>query len=162
MNKNIKQVEEIIIYDCDGVLLDSSHRVSHIEINGKKVIDLEHWRENEHKTIYDEILPTVKKYWEDLKNLSKLVIICTAREVKPLDKGVIKQKIGYPDILLHRDLGCNKSTMQMKIEKINVLIDEHNLHGKPIKIYEDNIDNLKYLCDNFQCEGVYIPSKQGF
>jgi len=27
--------------------------------------------------------------------------------------------------------------------------------------YEDNISYLKHVCDHFQIQGVYVPSKQG-
>lgn len=161
--KNQKKIKHIKIFDIDGVLLDSSHRYRTIVDKKGERIDLDHWREHEPKCIYDTTLPLADLYKCFLGRQNTFVIIATSRVLKALDYSVISEKLGEPDGYISR-LHNGQKGGNLKLQGIKWLINECNLvHVLPenITVYEDNIKYLKTLCDGLNCQGIYVPSKQG-
>lgn len=161
--KNPKKIKFIDIFDIDGVLLDSSHRYLTIETKKGLKIDLNHWRENEHLCLNDSVLPMAEQYKKLLEYKTHFVIIATSRILKPLDYDFIEKNIGLPDAIVSR-LHNKQKGHDLKINGILRIIQDCNLSHidyRNITVFEDNIQYLKGICDFFQCNGVYVPSKQG-
>jgi len=95
-------IEKIHIYDMDGTIVSSLHRYRTKVKNGKEMIDLEHWLENEHKAGNDSFLPHAAQYWDDLRNPLIYVVIATARVLNKADKDFINQRLGKPDHIISR------------------------------------------------------------
>jgi hypothetical protein len=152
-------IKRIAIYDMDGTIVCSLHRYS-VANTGK--INLQHWRENQHKAMEDSLLPLAEQYVRDLNNPETYTIIATARVLNEPDMRFIREILGEPDHIISRK--GNNDTRSGKDLKINGLAKFFNLinfrQAKAV-FYEDNIDYLKAVCDRFQIEGVYIPSQQG-
>ena len=156
-------IKYIKIFDIDGVILSSLHRYATKTVKGKEKLDLDHWVENQHLCIYDSLLPHADIYKKSILSKNTFVIIATSRLLMADDYMAIGKLLGMPDSLVSR-LHDEQDTQKMKIKGIERIINDCNLqHIKPFNItmYEDNINNLKSICDYFQCNGVYIPSKQG-
>lgn len=156
------RIERIAIYDMDGTIVDSSHRYRTIVDERGTRIDLDHWRENQHRAMDDGFLPLVEQYWNDIADPGCYTIIATAREMHDPDWQFVREKLGEPDYLISRKHGDSTSG---KIMKVNGLVKFFNLpqfQNIPAVFYEDNVDYLKSVCDRFNIRGVYIPSVQGY
>ena len=55
-------IKKIAIYDMDGTIVNSLHRYR--TIDGK--IDLQYWRDNEHRAMQDTLLPLSEQYKKDI------------------------------------------------------------------------------------------------
>ncbi len=162
--KNSKKIKHIHCFDCDGVLLDSSHRYRTVETKKGKRIDLAHWRENEKFASEDKPLKISELYRKLVTQKNTFVIIATSRILKPLDLSHIDIVLGLSDAIVSRSTDNQKGFL-LKINGIQRIVDDFNLHHVDLKnnltIYEDNIEYLKNMCDFFDCKGIYIPSNQG-
>ena len=150
-------IKEVKIYDMDGTIVCSLHRYN--VINEK--IDLQHWRDNQHRAYDDSLLPLAEQYHEDLKNPHVYVIIATARVLGAPDMEFIANKLGMPDYIISRKEGSNISGGQLKINGLQKFFNLKNFRNAAFTFYEDNATYLKAVCDKFNIRGVYIPSKQG-
>jgi len=150
-------IKEVKIYDMDGTIVCSLHRYN--VIDGK--IDLQYWRDNQHKAYDDSLLPLAKQYQEDLKNPDVYVIIATARVLGEPDLKFIKDKLGKPDYIISRKDGDSTSGGLLKIRGLQKFFNLKNFQNAIFTFYEDNTTYLKTVCDKFNIRGVYIPSKQG-
>ena len=150
-------IKQVKIYDMDGTIVCSLHRYSVIE--GK--IDLQYWRDNQHKAYNDSLLPLAEQYKDDLKNPETYVIIATARVLNKPDLDFINDKLGKPDYIISRKDGSNISGGQLKINGLQKFFNLKNFKNAAFTFYEDNTAYLKAVCDKFNIRGVYIPSKQG-
>lgn len=154
-----------LVFDCDGVLLDSTHRYRtyYCNVKNKQVLDLEHWRANEQHCEKDSLLPTSGVYKRALKNPKVYVIIATARKMNKLDFDVIEKKLGLPNAIIYRGKNYNESGAIMKAKALEPILNSLNLPPQKVKVFEDNHDYLKAICDfvGIGCKGIYIPSKQG-
>lgn len=154
-------IERVAVYDMDGTIVDSSDRYRTIIDDAGERIDLQHWRENQHRAMDDRLLPLAEQYKQDLRDETCFTIIATAREMHGPDWEFVENILGMPDYFISRKPGDNQSG---KTLKINGLAKFFNL--KPFKaadwvFYEDNVQYLKAVCDRFGIRGVYVPSKQG-
>lgn len=157
----VAKIRRVHIYDMDGTLVDSTHRYRTIIDPSGERIDLQHWRENEHRAYDDQLLPLAAQYREDLADSETYTIIATARVMNEPDWRFLKDKLGEPDYIISRP---KDSTVSGKVLKCNGLARFFNLlnfREAEFVFYEDNIQYLKAVCDRFQIRGVYIPSKQG-
>jgi hypothetical protein len=154
----------VSIYDLDGVVIDSTHRYRTINHNGNKVMDLQHWRDNEHLAHHDELLPHAERYKRDIAIKSKLVIIATAREMKQPDFNFINSQLGRPCAMVYRKIGDTRKGAALKIQGIEKVLSAARVKVDPSKmvVYEDNHNYLKDICQHFKCLGVYVPSNQGY
>lgn len=157
----------INLYDCDGILLNSTHRYK--AKNGR--IDLDHWIENDTRQNILKDQPSVlaKHYKESLANPEIFVIIATARSCEKNDANyeVIYSKLGKPNLFIHRQgQSDRRGGAQLKIEGITPVINKPTLVNANIHVYEDNASYLKDICIalrdmGFNTVGHFNPSYQG-
>lgn len=161
----MSKINRISIYDVDGVLLDSSHRYKTKLTEHGERIDLEYWRENEHRCVYDVPLHMAENYQNDLNDPTCYTFIATARRMQRLDFDHIKETLGEPDCWVYRTVvHGDMSGARIKLAGIRLAMKKLDLINRelPITVYEDNIQYLKTLCDNLpNSTGIYIPSGQG-
>ena len=157
-NKGSK-MKRVAIYDMDGTIVCSLHRYQTV---GDK-IDLQYWRDNEHRAMDDGLLPLAEQYKADLSNPDVFVIIATARVLHNPDRNFIASVLGQPDYIISRKNGDSRSGGLLKIlglKKLFSLKQFKSLVNTAV-FYEDNTSYLKAVCDYFNIKGVYVPSKQG-
>ena len=157
---------EINIFDCDGVLLDSSHRYkSMIRQDGAEVIDLAHWIENEHLAYQDSPLPTaLKEYAASLKNPNAYTIIATAAIVCDNRIKCLRDKIGLLDYIIGRtNRQDTRGGAELKIAGLRQLLalKQFDIARHNMTMIEDNLSYLTKICKAFNCRGIYVPSGQG-
>lgn len=150
---------EIKIYDMDGTIVCSKHRYRTMPCGTR--IDLQYWRDNEHRAEYDSLLPLAKQYQEDIKNPNCYVIIATARIIRDADMRFIKNTLGMPNYIISRKEGDNQSGASLKIKGLQKFFNLKQFKKAAAIFFEDNTAYLKAVCDHFNINGVYIPSKQG-
>jgi hypothetical protein len=164
--RHTRKIASVVIYDCDGVLFDSTQRYKTMNNHdNKKVIDLDHWRKMSHLFYQDKPLTLSQKFRKDLLVKSRLVIIATAREFSQSWVDFINAEIGEPDALVFRNVNCSEKGAILKISGIKKVFENfkcQKIEPEKIKIYEDNAEYLKTLCDHFGCKGEYVPSQQGY
>lgn len=146
----------IHVYDCDGVLVDSSHRYRNLP-NG--TIDLPHWKANrtEENIAKDKILPLARQYQMDCLNDNIYTILCTSREYHPLDLDFIVGVLGYPDKLLMRPKGNIEGDAVLKRRQLQRLFNLRQFQWLPRRLWEDNRKNIAALESLFQ-NCFLIPS----
>ena len=152
-------IKNVAIYDMDGTIVCSLHWYRTDESGNK--IDLQYWRDNEHKAYSDSLLPLAEQYKADLNNPYTFVIIATARVIRSEDMRFIKDKLGMPNHIISRNDGDNISGGLLKIRGLQKFFNLKQFKNAAWTFYEDNTAYLKTVCDKFQIRGVYIPSKQG-
>jgi hypothetical protein len=156
------RIARIAIYDLDGTVIDSTHRYRTIVgSDGIERIDLQFWRDNEHKAYDDSLLPMHTQYLQDLNDPACYVIVATARVMGEPDWEFVADKLGTPDYFISRADGDVTSGGKLKIRGLCKVLNLKQFRGVPAVFYEDNATYLKTVCDFFDCRGVYIPSRQG-
>lgn len=153
-------IKQVKVYDMDGTIVCSLHRYR--TIPGENRIDLDYWRENEYKALQDSLLPLAAQYKQDLANPNVYVIIATARVIREPDMQFIKETLGMPDYIVSRKSDDNQSGKSLKINGLAKFFNLKNFKNATWTFFEDNIEYLKAVCDRFNIQGVYIPSKQGY
>lgn len=149
------------IYDMDGTLVCSQHRY---RLNHKQKIDLQHWINNEHLHVNDDLLPLVDEYKADLLRADVFVIIATARDLTSHNQHEwIDKKLGSPDAIVSR-LGRDdrRGGVELKTQGILDVLKAANLTNAKKYFFEDNIDYLLGVCENIDAIPRYIPSNQGY
>ena len=155
-------IKQISVYDMDGTVIDSSHRYkTQIGADGVERIDLQYWIDNEHKTLGDSLLPMAKQFKDDMKNPEVFVIIATARIWCDLSKEFAAREGLAGHVIARKDRNDNRGGAELKISGINKLLGLKQFKNAKIKVFEDNVNYLKTLCDRFDAIGVYVPSVQG-
>lgn len=154
MIKNLK------IYDMDGTIVDSLHRYRTMPCGSR--IDLQYWRENEHRAYDDSLLPLAAEYQADLKDPETYVIIATARILRDPDMRFISEKLGMPDYIISRRGDTDtRSGGLLKIKGLQKFFNLKNFRKAKAVFFEDNKAYLKAVCDHFNIDGVFVPSQQG-
>ena len=154
-------IKQVRIYDMDGTIVCSLHRYRTQVIQGRELIDLQFWRENQHKALQDSLLPLAVQYQADLVNPDVYVIIATARVLNEPDYLFINQILGQPNYIISRKEGDTQSGKSLKISGLQKFFNLKNFKGAEWTFFEDNAEYLKAVCDKFKITGVYIPSQQG-
>lgn len=152
---------EIDIFDCDGVLVDSSHRYRNLP-NGS--IDLPYWIENctPEKIAADRLLPHAEVYRESLNNPNRFTIIATARQVREPDLHFFRSKLGFPQHLIARRIGEKTPDWLLKYRGLRRLLNLRQFAGKPVTLFEDNPVTLGKFAELFpHWNLIHIESKQG-
>ncbi len=159
----MQKISRIRIYDMDGCIVNSLHRYATItEPCGKVRIDLQHWRENEHRAMDDSLLPTAEVYKQDLADPQCFVIIATARVLSAPDRQFIREILGEPAHIISRASDDSRSGALLKVLGLRKVLNLRQFQKvKDIVFYEDNATYLKAVCDEFRITGVYVPSDQG-
>lgn len=148
-------IKKIHVYDCDGVLVDSSHRYRN-KADGS--IDLEYWFENHHKALDDSLLPLAKQYQADCKNPEIYTVICTARAEHSLDKAFFREVLGQPDKLIMRPYGSRSPDSRLKLFALRSLFNLRQFNKLHRRLWEDNKKNIAALVHLFD-SCYYVPSK---
>ena len=152
-------MKRIRIYDMDGTVVCSMHRY---RVTADNKIDLQYWRDNEPLAMNDSLLPLAEQYKKDLEDNDCFVIIATARVLNDPDMLFINTVLGKPDYIISRKDNDSRSGGLLKILGLKKLFALKQFHKiKDIIFFEDNHSYLKSVCDYFNIQGVYIPSKQG-
>ena len=156
-------IRKVNIYDMDGTIVCSLHRYRTLRKPcGTEAIDLPFWRANEHRAMFDSLLPLAEQYRQDLKCEDTFVIIATARIIRRADMQFIREVLGVPDALIsRRDDADTRSGGDLKIEGLAPYLDSGVFSGADVTFFEDNVQYLKKVCDRFNIRGVYVPSQQG-
>lgn len=161
--------KRLFIFDMDGVLVDSSHRYSTIEKDGKLSIDLNYWREREPYACRDSFLPAFyNDYLPALDNPENIVIVATARVLNEPDNTFLSHYMPRPDFIISRPNGSSISGGKLKVSGIKRLLNLRQFSQiEEMLVYEDNLAYLSALCNEFgytypfSCRGIFIPSIQG-
>ena len=155
-------IRKVEIFDMDGTVVDSTARYRTIkDSNGVEKIDLEYWRANEYRAMEDKLLPLADYYKACLADPSVYVIIATARVLNEPDIKFINEILGKPDYIISRKPDSNISGGLLKINGLAKFFNLRNFKNATFTFYEDNVSYLKAVCDKFNINGVYCPSKQG-
>ena len=157
----MSRIKKVSIYDMDGTIVDSSHRYRTKFVDNTEKIDLQFWRDNQHKALEDSLLPLYNQYRLDLSDENCYVIIATARVINQLDQLFINDTLGSPDYLISRKPDDTQSGKTLKIGGLAKFFNLINFSNAEFTFYEDNMEYLKAVCDRFNIKGVYIPSNQG-
>lgn len=156
------QIKRVAVYDMDGTIVCSLHRYRTVKTPEGERIDLAYWRENEPKAFEDSLLPLATQYQADISDDSCYVIIATARVLGIQDMRFIHEKLGMPDYIISRSAGDTQSGASLKVKGLQKFFNLVNFPDyRNWVFYEDNAHYLKAVCDAFNIQGVYIPSKQG-
>ena len=133
----------VVIYDLDGTIIDSSHRIK-LHENGS--LDLEHWKANctKDQIFKDDLLPL---YWQLVSDYKAghYVVLCTARELTKYDYEYIHSMGIYYDKIISRPKG--NTTVDHVLKKSQL---QYFWNLKPFKnlfksFYDDNPNNLKAI-----------------
>jgi len=154
-------IKFVDIFDCDGVLLDSSHRYRTMPCNTR--IDLNYWIENctPEKIWNDSLLPMARYYAECLENIEHYVIIATARVCQQADFDSINFKLGKPQKFICREKGDHQSGITLKLAGLKPLKNLKQFRNAQFRIFEDNKAYMHGVGDVLNAEKFYIPSMQG-
>ena len=154
------EYKRLLIFDKDGVLMDSSHRYR-LKENG--LIDLKHWIDNEVNHVYDKPLPHASVYKAAIKCPETFVVIATASDLTTHgQKERLLSVLGAPNALIHRQGRSDaRGGAELKIEGLKQLIDEHKLHKVEKVVYEDNPNYLRNITSALGATGVLVKSNQG-
>jgi phosphoglycolate phosphatase-like HAD superfamily hydrolase len=154
-------MNEICVFDCDGVLVDSSHRYRNLPTGS---IDLPYWLENctPEKIAADRLLPTAEIYRECLNNPNIYTVIATARQVQQHDLEYFRDRLGFPQHLIARKVGEKTPDWLLKFRGLRRLLNLRQFAGKPVSLYEDNPVTLSKFAELFpHWNLIHIPSNQG-
>jgi hypothetical protein len=157
-------IKQIHIYDIDGTLVDSTHRYRTIlKADGSLAIDFPYWFKNQRLAAGDSLLPLAAQYQAQLADPSIYVIAATARCMVPAETAHIVDVLGWPDHMIQRASGDNRSGALLKVLGLNKLFSLKQFANiKKRFFYEDNKDYLKAVSEAHNCTPIYIESKQGY
>lgn len=154
-------MKEIRVFDCDGVLVDSSHRYRNLPTGS---IDLAYWIANAtpEKIAHDSLLPTAELYRESLNNPDIYTVIATARQVREADLLYFRDKLGFPQHLIARKIGEKTPDWLLKVRGLRRLLNLRQFAKLPVSLYEDNPVTLAKFAEIFpHWNLVHIESNQG-
>ena len=131
---------KVRIYDLDGTIIDSSHRIK-LKDNGS--LDLEHWKDNNTKEniFSDSLLPLYWQLRSDYIN-GDIVILCTARELTKWDWEFIHSMGIYYDYVISRPKGKNTPDHLLKKSQLRYLFNLKQYRNLHKSFYDDNENNL--------------------
>ena len=130
----------IVIYDLDGTIVDSSHRIKLLE-NGS--LDLEHWKQNSTKEniFKDDLLPMYAQLVRDYKQ-GEIVVICTARELGKWDLEYIHSMGIYYDYIVSRPKGISTKDEILKKAQLRHFWNFKQFKKMPKTFADDRQENL--------------------
>lgn len=157
------KIKRVRIWDMDGTIVCSLHRYrTIIGPDNIERIDLKYWRENEYRAYDDSLRPMHAEYAKYLACPETYNIIATARVLHNPDHQFIADKLGKPDHIISRAADDTRSGGLLKVLGLRKLFALKQFAGiSDIVFYEDNIQYLRTVCDEFGITGVYVPSQQG-
>ena len=133
----------VCIYDLDGTIIDSSHRIR-LKDNGS--LDLEHWKNNSTKDMIfqDTLLPLYETLRWDYIN-GNYVVICTARELGKWDLEYIHSMGIYYDKIISRPKGNITIDHVLKARQLKYFWQLKPFQKLHKIFYDDNLNNLQAI-----------------
>jgi hypothetical protein len=152
-------LKRIHTYDCDGVLVDTSHRYRNLS-NG--TIDLPYWFANRTQAniAKDKLLPLAIQYLKDCLNPETYTILCTSRAYHVWDIEFIIGRLGSPDKLLMRPVDNIEGDAILKRRQLQRLFNLRQFSNLPRRFWEDNQKNID-ACNDLFTETFLVKSNQG-
>jgi len=133
----------ICIYDLDGTVIDSSHRIK-LHDNGS--LDLDHWKQNctRDQIFKDDLLPL---YWQLVSDYKQgnYIVICTAREMTEIDLEFIHSMGIYYDKIISRPKGNTTVDHVLKKSQLRYFWNLKPFKNISKSFYDDNENNLKAI-----------------
>ena len=133
----------IVIYDLDGTIIDSSHRIK-LHDNGS--LDLEHWKQNSTKEqiFKDDLLPL---YWQLVSDYKQgnYIVLCTARELGKWDYEYLHQMGIYYDKIISRPKGNTTVDHVLKKSQLRYFWNLKPFQNIHKTFYDDNDNNLSAI-----------------
>ena len=133
----------IVIYDLDGTIIDSSHRIK-LHDNGS--LDLEHWKQNctKEQIFKDDLLPL---YWQLVSDYKQgnYIVLCTARELGIWDYEYLHQMGIYYDKIISRPKGNTTVDHVLKKSQLRYFWNLKPFKNIHKSFYDDNENNLKAI-----------------
>ena len=133
----------IVIYDLDGTIIDSTHRIK-LHENGS--LDLDHWKQNNTKEqiFKDDLLPL---YWQLVSDYKQgnYVVLCTAREMGKWDYEYLHQMGIYYDKIISRPNGNTTVDHVLKKSQLRYLWNLKPFQKIHKTFYDDNENNLSAI-----------------
>lgn len=151
-------MNKIIVFDIDGVLVDSSHRYRNLPDG---TIDLAYWLENNtpEQIAKDKLLPLSITYRNAISHPDYYVIIATARQAGDADFEYIREKLGFPQHMIYRKPGDHRPDWLLKLSALRKLLNLRQFWMTPIIVFEDNPTTAEKLEEELpMCSCRLIPS----
>jgi len=151
-------MNKIIVFDIDGVLVDSSHRYRNLPDG---TIDLAYWLENNtpEQIAQDKLLPLSITYRNALAHPDYYVIIATARQAGDADFEYIREKLGFPQHMIYRKPGDTRPDWTLKLAALRKLLNLRQFWMTPVVVFEDNPETAEILENELpDCRSFRIPS----
>ena len=142
----------ICIYDLDGTIIDSSHRIR-LRENGS--LDLEHWKQcsTRENIFLDSLLPLYWQLVDDYKN-GNIIVICTARNLGKHDWEYLHSMGIYYDYVISRPHGLNTVDHVLKKNQLRHLWNLKQFKNLFKYFYDDNLNNLQSVRELGQCQTI--------
>ena len=133
----------VVIYDLDGTIIDSSHR---IKLHDDGSLDLEHWKNNctKEQIFQDTLLPLYRTLQWDYKK-GNYVVICTARELGKWDMEYIHSMGIYYDKIISRPKGNTTIDHILKARQLKYFWQLKPFQKLHKIFYDDNENNLNAI-----------------
>ena len=154
-------ITRINVFDCDGCIVDSSHRYRTLECGTR--IDLPYWIANEHRTLEDTLLPLAEYFQSDILDPTTYTVIATARIWCNLSRKFAATVLGEPNhVIARRGREDTRGGAALKIEGVKKLLNLKQFNNvREIHVYEDNINYCRDVSSALGAIGHYYPSNQG-
>jgi len=151
----------IIVFDMDGVLVDSSNRCRQ---NSDGSFDLAFWRDNQHKAYQDTLLPMAAWYKYLLGDPNSIIAIATARLLDNHTTCFIQGMLGEPDHIFGRKSASdNQPGGEIKAYAIRSMLATYGDEVDSVLYFEDNKRYLEHVTAKYPfVKGYHIPSNQGY
>jgi hypothetical protein len=149
------------VYDLDGVLVDSSHRVRYLA-NGK--LDFDFWMSSftPENVERDILLPHSWQYVDDILNPYCYVVLCSVRHNAAINVNQINDRIGSPDklLLVGESIPPFVAAHLLKRRALQRIFNLRQFANLPRVLWEDNASTIDALRDMFT-RTIYVQSNQG-
>ena len=159
-------MKKLVLWDIDGVLLDSSWRYrTQINPEGREVIDLDYWKREAARggAWFDTPLPHADIYREMLSKPDEFyVVLCTSRLMDSRDHLAIEQRIGKPHAIISRKNDL-QSGSGLKVQGAKRLLRLRQFKDCSLQFFDDNLGNIRAMMRAFGSRVAchYVPSNQG-
>lgn len=141
LNLQIGSKMQIVVFDLDGTVIDSSHR--HLS-KPDGSIDLDHWRENctREKIFADRLLPLARSM-RRMKEAGHHVVICTARVMSEHDYAFLAHNdLPYDGILSREGENDNRPDGPMKVQLLTEYVQAQgftSIKQSGLIMFDDNL-----------------------
>ena len=136
-SENTKKMRNVIIFDLDQTVIDSSHRSPN---NSDGTINLEKYFKSRNRTniFRDKLLPLAKVF-KQLQTDNNFIIVATARNIDHDDVDFLKSKGLNPDMILSRKwiIESTVPDADLKARKLNSLFNLKQFKNVPKFMFDD-------------------------